>query len=122
MEDHVSEETQAYRGRPTHHSVSSDLPDGFRMVEVEHGRWIGLPTFDINEWFDSCEIPSEERAGILERGGGYDGFQVLGGPGTRNLQVALGARATGGIGPNATLVGRDNGRGETTLRKEAPHG
>ena len=54
----------------------TDLPDGFRMVEVEPGRWIGLPTFDINEWFDSCEIPSEERAGILERGGGYDGFQV----------------------------------------------
>ena len=54
----------------------SDLPDGFRMVEVEPGRWIGLPTFDISEWFDSCEIPLEERAGILERGGGYDGFQV----------------------------------------------
>ncbi len=53
-----------------------DLPDGFRMVEVEPGRWIGLPTFDISEWFDSCEIPSEERARILERGGGYDGFQV----------------------------------------------
>ena len=54
----------------------SDLPDGFRMVEVEPGKWIGLPTFDIKEWFDSCEIPLEERAGILERGGGYDGFQV----------------------------------------------
>ena len=51
-------------------------PGGFRMVEVEPGRWIGLPTFDISEWFDSCEIPLEERAGILERGGGYDGFQV----------------------------------------------
>jgi hypothetical protein len=57
-------------------SSPSDLPDGFRMVEVEPGRWIGLPTFDINEWFDFCEIPLEERAGILERGGGYDGFQV----------------------------------------------
>ena len=64
------------RADPPTTSSPSDLPDGFRMVEVKPGHWIGFPTFDIGEWFDSCEIPLEERAGILERGGGYDGFQV----------------------------------------------
>ena len=46
------------------------------MVQVGPDHWIGLPTFDINEWFDELGIPPDERAGILERGGGYDGFHV----------------------------------------------
>jgi hypothetical protein len=54
----------------------SDSPDGIAMVQVGPDHWIGLPTFDINEWFDTLEIPPDARAGILERGGGYDGFRV----------------------------------------------
>ena len=55
---------------------SSDSADGIRMVQVGPDHWIGLPTFDINVWFDEVGVPPEERAGILERGGGYDGFRV----------------------------------------------
>jgi hypothetical protein len=54
----------------------ADIPPGVTMVQVGPDHWIGLPTFDIGEWFDELGIPPDKRAEILERGGGYDGLHV----------------------------------------------